>query len=115
MDLLGQGKKDSFLGELRECGMGIGGVAFMGSDEVRDRIKIIGIGCIYSCGVEISFRGNFIEGDSSEGFKFRRVQTLTWPSLIAKEDLQWLNLATGICKQPMIMTEQRDALHKLTA
>lgn len=43
MDLLGQGKKDSFLGELRECGMGIGGVEFMGSDEVRDRIKIIGI------------------------------------------------------------------------
>jgi len=90
--------------------MGIGGVRFMGSDEVRVRIKIIGIGCIYSCGVEISFRVNFIEGDS-----IRRVETLTWPSLIAKEGLKWLNLATGICKQPMIMIEQRGALHKLTA
>lgn len=95
--------------------MGIGGVRFMGSDEVRVRIKVSGIGCIYSCGVEMSFRGIFIEGDPSEGFKFRRVQTLTWPSLIAKQGLQWLNLSTGICKQPMIMIEQRDALHKLTA
>lgn len=84
----------------------------MGSDEVRVRIKRIGIGCIYSCAVEISFRRNFIEVESREDFKFYRVQALNLPSLIAIQGLQWLNVATGICKQPTIMRGQRDALTK---